>query len=70
MNLRLTSATRESILLIAGLLGLVSYIVFPNLRDPLLLPIYGAMMGMPIVLSQDRRASKSEDTEGEKKQEP
>lgn len=60
MSFTLTKATREAVLFIGGIAGLVSYILFPDLRDPLLLPIYGAMIGLPIVINTDRKQGKED----------
>ncbi len=37
-----------------GILGLISYVLLPDFRDPLLLPVYGAMIGLPIVINRDK----------------
>lgn len=60
-QLRIAKQTRESVLFLCGLIGLVSYVVFPDLRDPLLLPVYGTMMGLPIVLNKDKQEAAAEE---------
>jgi len=51
----LTPATKEFVLFFAGLLGIASYVIWPNLRDPVLLPVYGAMIGLPLVIKRDKK---------------
>lgn len=50
----LDPATREFVLFVIGLIGIASYVAIPDLRDPLLLPVYGAMIGLPIVINRDK----------------
>lgn len=47
-----------------GIVGLASYVLLPDLRDPLLLPVYGAMIGLPIVINRD----KAKQDDGDKKE--
>lgn len=62
--MRLDPATREFVLFFMGIVGLASYVLLPDLRDPLLLPVYGAMIGLPIVINRD----KAKQDDGDKKE--
>lgn len=57
-----SASTKEIILLIAGFIGLISYVAFPELRDPLLLPIYTAMVGLPFAINKDKKQQHDEES--------
>jgi hypothetical protein len=45
--------TREVLLFVAGLAGLIFETVFRSSPDPSLLLIFGAMLGLPLMLRKD-----------------
>jgi hypothetical protein len=53
--MQLTPSTKDMILFVGGLLGIIAYVVLPSLRDPILIPVYLAMIGLPIVMNKDKK---------------
>lgn len=60
MRRRWRAISRDTVLFVAGLLGVLhETLVYQPSERPFLLAIFGAMMGFPFVLSADRSSGKT-----------
>ena len=57
-----TTKTRDLVLFVVGLLGVIYETVLEQVDRPALLALFGGMLGLPVFLSRDeKRAEKNDD---------
>lgn len=58
--LRRVKFTRNAVLFVAGLIGVAHQTFVENVDRPVLLALFGAMMGLPLFLGSDEKREKEE----------